>query len=161
MTLNLNLKDPIFWCILAAIICVIVALSHCSHTPVTIPVDLKKSEIVKEKHVADSIREVIVYKDRIRVNDVHHYHAVRYDSLIPCPDKLAIADTVIFIDSSEISSLKASLFVKGLIIANQDTVIRNDSIAYRKLAKKLRWQKFKTKVSLALAGVVGVAWLVK
>ena len=161
MTLNLNLKDPIFWCILAAIICVIVALSHCSHTPITIPVDLKKSVIIKEKHVADSIQTVIVYKDRIRVNDVHHYHSVRYDSLIPCPDKLVVADTVVYIDSSEISSLKADLFVKGLIIANQDTVIRNDSIAYRKLARKLRWSRFKTKVALVVAGGLGIIALTR
>lgn len=117
-----------------------------------------------ETKVRDSIRTVIEYKDSIRTKYIHHWHTIRYDSLIPCETLVLFCDTIIRIDSSEIASLKAELVQDSIIEAQLYENIRKDTTVIRKLNKSLKRQKFITKVAFAtgvIAGSVGTYKLTK
>lgn len=140
---------------LVIIILVIVLFRNCGETEHIVNISPIKKEIIKEKKAKDSIHEKVIYKDSIRTKIVVKWKVIRHDSLIPCETKLVICDTLIEQDSGLISSLKAEILVDNLIIHNQDTIIKNDSIALKKANRKLKRQKALTKL-IALVGALGV-----
>jgi len=124
------------------------------HTPLV--ENLKKS-IAANKAKAEKLKPIIIIKDSIRTKYVTKWKEVRHDSLIPCPEKLAIADTVIYRDSSLISSLKLLCRIDSSIIADQSKVIVSDSITInglKKVNKKLTRQNRFWKVVAAIEAAV-------
>ena len=91
----------------------------------------------------DSIQVKVLYKDSIRIKYVDRWHTLkpRLDS-IPCPEALAetivLTDSIIMVDSSEISSLKAEILIDNLIIDNQAEQIKQDSAKIHKLKRHRR-----------------------
>jgi hypothetical protein len=152
MNLNLHLNnDNRNYYILGGIILVMViifTLRRCNRVQPVPPLRI-------ETKVRDSIRTVVIVKDSIRTKYVHHWHTIRYDSLIPCEVKLAIADTVILIDSSEIASLKQLIGQDSIIISKLYDNIRKDTIVIRKLNKSLKRQKFITKIAFGAGAILG------
>lgn len=127
----------------------------------------KKNTIQKQKLKADSLDKASDKTDSVRIIYVTKWQTLKpkLDS-IPCPEALAkiivLTDSIITIDSTQISQLNAELYVKDLVIANQDTIIKNDSIAFKKLSKKLKWQKVKTKaVAVGMGALLGASLLLR
>jgi len=107
----------------------------------TPPVEKLKQSISTNKAKAAKVKDSIIYKETVRVKYVTKWKEVRHDSLIPCPEKLAVADTVIYQDSSLIYSLKLLCKIDSNIIAEQSKVISADSITIKGLKKEVRKQK--------------------
>ena len=118
----------------------------------TIKTEPLKQSIATNKAKAEKLKPIIIIKDREVVKWRDRYHEVRHDSLIPCPEKLAIADTVIYQDSSLIYSLKLLCKIDSNIIAEQSKVISADSITIKGLKKEVRKQKIQK--WLAVIGAV-------
>jgi hypothetical protein len=149
--------------ILVLIVSVIVlSLSKCgSPDPVNFNTIEKKEVIVKQKRIADSLDRRSDISDSIRIVYVTRWRKtkVRIDT-IPCPEALAdvliLTDSIIQIDSTQISQLNAEIFLKDLVIANQDTLLKIDSVTIRQKDKKIK--RLKRQRNLAVG--VGVAgWI--
>lgn len=118
-----------------------------------------KNVINKDKLTKDSIRERIVYKDRIKTEYVVKWRSFKgkVDS-IPCPDALnqaiILTDSIIVIDSSLVASLKSELFIDSLIIKNQDSLIVQDSVKIVSLKKEIKKHK-RQKKFITLVGLTG------
>jgi len=136
-------KQTFIIAVLIAIIAFLLALRSCESSPSTLPVETKelKQSIATNKAKAERLKPIIIIKDSIRTKYVTKWKEVRHDSLIPCPEKLAIADTVIYQDSSLIYSLKLLCKIDSNIIADQSKVIVSDSITIKGLKKEVRKQK--------------------
>ena len=89
----------------------------------------------------DSIKERVVYKDRWRTEFVVKWRTLkgRIDTL-PCEEALPLVinatDSIIYIDSSEIASLKAEILIDSLIISDQDKRHSQDSTNIKKLKRQ-------------------------
>lgn len=135
--------------ILVLIVAVIVlSLSKCGNPePININAIEKKGVIGKQKRIADSLDKRSDITDSIRIVYVERWHKIkgRVDT-IPCPEALAevivLTDSIITVDSTLISQLNGELFIKDLIIANQDTLIKKDSVRIASQEKKIRKLKF-------------------
>ena len=147
-------KQTFIIAVLIAIIAFLLALRSCESSPSTLPVETKelKQYISTNKSKAAKIKDSIIYKEKVRVKYVTKWKEVRHDSLIPCPEKLAVADTVIYQDSSLIYSLKLLCKIDSNIIAEQSKVISADSITIKGLKKEVRKQKIQK--WLAVIGAV-------
>lgn len=145
------------WIIPPAIVIILAMLliPKCSNVPESV---FKPSIQVIRK---DSIHERVVYKDRWRTEVVYKYRHIKVDSL-PCPEAMAevivLTDSIIQIDSSEISSLKAEVLIDNLIINSYKSKVISDSVVITKLSKKLRrsrrWNKI---LGIVAVGAIGVA----
>lgn len=154
-------KNILFF-ILLGFICALVG--YCSHQP-SEPINInaieKKGVVNKQKRIADSLDKRSDITDSIRIVYVERWHKIkgRVDT-IPCPEALAevivLTDSIITVDSTLISQLNGELFIKDLIIANQDTLLRIDSATIRKKDKSIR--KLKRQRNIA-AGVGLLGWL--
>lgn len=155
-----NGKRILFF-ILTGFICALIGfwIPKCSSEPIVVNSNPIKATIKKQKLKADSLDKASDKTDSVRIVYVTKWRTLKpkLDS-IPCPEALAdiiiLTDSIITVDSTQISELNAELFVKDLIIANQDTLLKNDSIAIKKLTKKLKWQKVKTKAVAVGMGVL-------
>lgn len=142
MKLILNNPNPnrLYYALLVlafAVLIIYLFPPNCSGKPY---IAAKPTVLIKQK---DSIRDRIVYKDRERIVYVTKYRTLKgkVDS-IPCPEALnqviVLTDSIIVVDSSLISSLKAELLVDSLIINEQGKVIKKDSTQIVKLERKLK-----------------------
>ena len=111
--------------------------------------DRIKSDIIRK----DSVKEVIVYRDSIRTKYITKWRTIRHDSLIPCEDKLAKCDTILYVDSLLISSLKHEIKLSDTIIHNYQKVVYNDSIVIIGLNRSIKKQRNKTKLAVLVAGL--------
>lgn len=150
-------KQTFIIAVLIAIIAFLLALRSCESSPSTLPVETKelKQSIATNKAKAERLKPIIIIKDSIRTKYVTKWKEVRHDSLIPCPEKLAIADTVIYRDSSLISSLKLLCKIDSSIIADQSKVIVSDSITIKGLKKEVKKQKRQKRILAAIAILLG------
>lgn len=139
--------------VLISIIAFLLALRSCEQ-PKQAKTDTSQLRqiIATNKAKLTVLKPIIIYKDSIRTKYVTKWKEVRHDSLIPCPEKLAVADTVIYQDSSLIYSLKLLCKIDSNIIAEQSKVISADSITIKGLKKEVRKQKIQK--WLAVIGAV-------
>lgn len=121
-------------------------------------VDSLKAVVADLKLRKDSVQIRIDTVEKVRVKYLTKYRGVRYDSLIPCPEKLNLCDSVLAADSTAISELKTVIGVADKIITDQDSIIKLDSLEKQRLrfvndslakANKKRnwrswWKGFKT-----------------
>lgn len=154
-------------CLILIGVILALCLPKCSSEPIVINNNPIKATVQKQKLKADSLDKASDKTDLVRIVYVTKWRTLKpkLDS-IPCPEALAevivLTDSIIMVDSTQISELNAELFVKDLIIAGQDTIIKNDSIALKKLTKKLKWQKVKTKaVAVGMGVLLGASLLVR
>lgn len=143
-------KNIIFF-ILTGIVCAFIGfiVPKCDPEPINFNTIEKKNVINKQKRVADSLDKRSDITDSIRIVYVDRWRAVKTHTVIaPCPEALdrviTLTDSIISIDSTQINQLNAEIYVKELIIANQDTLLRVDSIellAKDKKIRKLKWQR--------------------
>jgi hypothetical protein len=126
--------------------------------------DSLKKEVRKDLMAKDSVHKVVVYRDSIRTKVIWKYRSVKHLDL-PCDTMLEIifaeCDTIIKVDSTLISELRAELFIDDLIIDNQKTIIKSDSVAIAGLQKQVRKQKRRKKFFMAVALALGLVAVVK
>lgn len=136
-------------------------MPKCSKEPVIDNTIQLKKEIIKDKALADSVKRQVIYKDSIRIVYVNKYRDVKTYINLPCDTVLKLVemacDSIIIVDSSEIASLKAEILIDGLIINNQDKLIRMDSITIMGLNKSIRKHKRQKKL---IAGGMGALLLI-
>lgn len=122
--------------------------------------DTIKDTINTQLKQKDSVKTVVIIKDSIVTKYRTKYKTIRHDSLIPCPEKLEVADKVIEADSSLIFSLKQELFIDSIILGNYSKLASRDSSTIAKLDKKLkRAKKINRILSIVTIGAIGVAVL--
>ena len=149
--MSLPSRSNIVIAILALCVIILIAFKGCGTEPI------KPIEPLKAKN--DSIHERVVYKDRWRTEVVVKYRTLkgRIDT-IPCPDALnqaiILTDSIIMVDSSLISSLKAEILIDNLIISQ-------DSIKIISLTKDVKKQKRRKKLWQSIAVALGVIAAVK
>lgn len=135
--------DKYSWLIILLLVLALVFLKNCNSEPKP-PINLKP-----EIKLQDSFRTVIRYKDSVRIKQLVKWSVIKKEvenDSTPCGNEIRYivqeADTIIRIDSSEISSLKNLVSVDSIIQKKQAKQI--DSLTH-----KLKWQKIKTKLILA------------
>lgn len=107
----------------------------------------------------DSVRTVIEYRDRIREKIVYKYKTIRHDSLLPCEEKLILCDTLLYVDSTLIQSLKAEITLSDTIISKQGQLILSQENDIKDLTKDLKKEKRKKRfwqIMTAAAGAIAI-----
>lgn len=113
----------------------------------------KKDSVKVAANKSDSIRVKFIVKWRTKLHDTTIYK--------PCEELIVICDSIILVDSTEISQLKQVINYSDSIILNQKVMLYNDSLdllAAKKYGKKQRRQK---NLALLGLGVLGGVLLVK
>ncbi len=104
---------------------------------------------VKKKEPA---RDTIIYKYRYLKGKID---SIPCDSLLP--KIVNICDSIIYTDSSLISSLKGVIKVDSGIISNYKKIVVNDSTTIVGLNKEIKKQKQQKKL---IGGIGAVGWLI-
>ena len=157
MKLQIMKQSTKYLLLIIAVMLIIIMVQFCSQKgSVVIPNNSNlKLSIATNKAKAEKLKPIIIIKDSIRTKYVTKWKEVRHDSLIPCPEKLAVADTVIYQDSSLIYSLKLLCKIDSNIIAEQSKVISADSITIKGLKKEVKKQKRQKRILAAIAILLG------
>lgn len=149
-------------------------IPSCEKTPITVNTnrisDSIKTELKKNFINKDSVKKEIIYRDSIRTVAIWKYRESK-TLILPCDTMLEIifaeCDTVIKVDSTLISELKAELFISDLIIGNQKEIIKIDSLrigslsadslkSHKKIRRLKRTRNFLSGVAIAF-GLVAIA----
>ena len=121
-----------------------------------------KSNIKKLTVKKDSVKLAANKTDSIRTKIVIKWRAAKHDTIYKeCKELIVICDSIIKIDSTQISQLRQVITLSDSIIDNQKIIIHNDSIdkiALTKWGKKQRRQKNLAFLGL---GVLGGMLLIK
>lgn len=150
---------PFFIAILVTIAFIVGRCEHGKPMPIHISRDSIINQVAGMMARRQAVTTIVAYKDSIRDRWNTKYKEIRYDSLIPCPEKLAIADTVIINDSSEIASLSALVGVQDSIIIGQGKIIQGDSVTIIDLKKDVRKQKRQKWLAIGATVIFGSAAL--
>ena len=114
--------------------------------------ELIKTNIKKLTVKKDSVKVEANKTDSIRTKIVIKWRAAKHDTIYKeCKELIVICDSIISVDSTQISQLRQVITLSDSIIDNQKIIIHNDSIdkiALTKWGKKQRRQK-----TLALLGI--------
>ena len=126
-----------------------VALSDNKPTKTNIKkLTVKKDSVKVEANKTDSIRTKIVIK----------WRSAKHDTIYKeCKELIVICDSIISVDSTQISQLRQVITLSDSIIDNQKIIIYNDSIdkiALTKWGKKQRRQKHLAFLGLGILGGV-------
>lgn len=152
-TLRNNWLKVLALILLVVLICLI---PKCQNEPKQ-PVNEFKPLIQKR----DSIIKVVEYRDSVRTIYLTKWRKVKYTDTIPCEtlyhEVVAICDTLIQKDSSEIVALKSVVKQDSVIIYQAFNRISSDSTRIVLLQKKLKRQKLFTKISFGAGVIVGGA----
>lgn len=124
----------------------------------TIKTNIKKLEVKKvaeqvKANKTDSIRIKYVTKWRLKIKDSIVYK--------PCEELIIICDSIITVDSTQISQLRQVITLSDSIILNQKIIIRNDSIDINCLTKWGKKQRRQKNLALLGLGVLGGVLIVK
>ena len=124
--------------------------------------ELIKTNIKKLTVKKDSVKVEANKTDSIRTKIVIKWRAAKHDTIYKeCKELIVICDSIIKIDSTQISQLRQVITLSDSIIDNQKIIIHNDSIdkiALTKWGKKQRRQKNLAFLGL---GVLGGVLIVK
>lgn len=124
--------------------------------------ELIKTNIKKLTVKKDSVKVEANKTDSIRTKIVIKWRAAKHDTIYKeCKELIVICDSIIKIDSTQISQLRQVITLSDSIILNQKIIIYNDSIdkiALTKWGKKQRRQK---NLALLGLGVLGGVLIVK
>ena len=124
--------------------------------------ELIKTNIKKLTVKKDSVKVEANKTDSIRTKIVIKWRAAKHDTIYKeCKELIVICDSIIKIDSTQISQLRQVITLSDSIIDNQKIIIYNDSIdkiALTKWGKKQRRQK---NLAILGLGVLGGVLIVK
>lgn len=124
--------------------------------------ELMKTNIKKLTVKKDSVKVEANKTDSIRTKIVIKWRAAKHDTIYKeCKELIVICDSIISVDSTQISQLRQVITLSDSIIDNQKIIIHNDSIdkiALTKYGKKQRRQKNLAFLGL---GVLGGMLLIK
>lgn len=114
----------------------------------------------------DSIKGVIKKNDSVRIEYVIKWRKLKADTVkIPCDSMLAkvihTCDTIITIDSTEISNLKKVVSNDSIVIKDLFSVVRIDSIEIVRLNKAVKKERRRKRWALVLAGALGIGLIIK
>lgn len=122
--------------------------------------EILKSVISDLNHENDSLKVKANLKDTVWMKGAIRWRDAKgkykADS-IPCDSLIVICDTLLYQDSSYISTLKTIIKVDSNIIANYEKIVRNDSIyieALKKQVKKERRKKWVFGGAGLLTGII-------
>jgi hypothetical protein len=120
---------------------------------------LKKANAVLAK-VNDSLLLVDKKHDTIRVEVVKRYRTIAHDTIYQiCEPIVKLCDSIILIDSSQISNLKQIVKNDSTIISNYKKVSNNDSLTIVGLNKEIKKHKRHKKLlagGLALVSAIAI-----
>ena len=118
--------------------------------------ELIKTNIKKLTVKKDSVKVEANKTDSIRTKIVIKWRAAKHDTIYKeCKELIVICDSIIKIDSTQISQLRQVITLSDSIIDNQKIIIYNDSIdkiALTKWGKKQRRQKNLAFLGLGVLG---------
>jgi len=125
-----------------------------------------KQQIKKDIKDRDSLIKLANKKDSVRIETIVKYKWLKGKTdTVPCEDLLPlvynVCDSIIIVDSSEISILRDVIKNDSVIICNYQKVSYNDSICIIGLKKQVKCQKVKTRLAWIVAGVLGGVAFVK
>lgn len=121
--------------------------------------ELIKTNIKKLTVKKDSVKVEANKTDSIRTKIVIKWRAAKHDTIYKeCKELIVICDSIISVDSTQISQLRQVITLSDSIIDNQKIIIYNDKIALTKWGKKQRRQKNLAFLGL---GVLGGMLLIK
>lgn len=146
-------SNRIYIFIIFALVCLwIMSITHkCEYK--------QEPKIIIQTEFRDSLIEVFKYRDSIRTKYINKWRTIKVkpDSY-PCDTFLqhviTFCDTIIYVDSLTIASLKSVVKEDSVIISKCTKRISEDSLEINKLNKKLKRQKIFTKVAF-FTGLVG------
>ena len=118
--------------------------------------ELIKTNIKKLTVKKDSVKVEANKTDSIRTKIVIKWRAAKHDTIYKeCKELIVICDSIISVDSTQISQLRQVITLSDSIIDNQKIIIYNDSIdkiALTKYGKKQRRQKNLAFLGLGVLG---------
>lgn len=157
-----NLKY--FYIVIIAILLIILAFKSCNNKPIEVhnnePLKTKVKTLTIKK---DSSNVAANKSDSTRIKYVIKWRTKLHDTIIykPCEELILICDSIIIVDSTEISQLKQVINFSDSIITTQKVMLYNDSLdllAAQKLQRKTKRQR---NLALLGLGVVGGVLIVK
>ncbi len=124
--------------------------------------DSLKKVISEQERVTDSLLVIAKKKDSVRVEYVTRWRKLKGDTaFIPCvsilPKIVNLCDSIVYVDSSEIATLKQVIKSDSVIKQNYKNVVTNDSIAIVSLNKEVKNQKQQKRL---IGGIGAIGWLV-
>ena len=126
-------------------------------------IDSLKAEIAKMDIEKDSLLVIAKKKDSVRVEYVTKWRKLKGDTAyLPCdsilPQIVNLCDSIIYVDSSQISTLKKVIKTDSSIISNYKKVVKDDSITIVNLNKEIKkHKKHKRWLGIGLGVAAGVA----
>jgi hypothetical protein len=121
-----------------------------------------KDRIITLVNESDSTKSEVKKQDVIRIKQVIKWRDRVHDTVFKeCEELILICDTIIKIDSTQISTLKHVVTLSDSIIATQKIMLRNDSLDITGLKKSLKKQKRKTGLAVTGLIIVGAAAILK
>lgn len=114
---------------------ILICFRECGSRP-EIPDNSIKKEIVSLKQDIDSVKPIIIEREKEVIKWRTKWREVRHDSLIPCEELLVYCDTLVLADSSLIAEQKVLIGIQDSVIRMQDIVIKSDSVTIKELSKK-------------------------
>lgn len=126
--------------------------------------DSLKKVISAQERVTDSLLIIAKKKDSVRVEFVIKWRKLKVDTaFIPCdsilPKIVNLCDSIIYVDSSEIATLKQVIKNDSSIIQNYKRVAINDSttiVSLNKDIKKHKRHKRWLGIGMAAVGVIAI-----
>ena len=113
----------------------------------------KEDSTKKEVKKTDSVRTKYVIKWRTKLHDTTIYK--------PCEELILICDSIIVVDSTEISQLRQVILYSDSIIVNQKVIIHNDSLDITCLKNSVKKQRRQKNLALLGLGVLGGVLIIK
>lgn len=149
--------------IIIGILLILLCFKQCN---VTQPIQHNNEPIKKDIKALEVKKAAEQFKanktDTIRLKGIDRWHKAKTDTLyLPCKDIIALADTIILIDSTEISQLRQINLFNDSIITDQKILLYNDSLDILALKKYCKQQKRQKNIALLGLGVLGGILLVK
>lgn len=124
--------------------------------------ELIKTNIKKLTVKKDSVKVEANKTDSIRTKIVIKWRAAKHDTIYKeCKELIVICDSIISVDSTQISQLRQVITLSDSIIDNQKIIIHNDSIDKVSLTKYGKKQKRQKNLALLGLGVLGGMLILK
>ncbi|MDD1444220.1 hypothetical protein MEO93_28555 [Dolichospermum sp. ST_sed3] len=124
--------------------------------------ELIKNNIKKLTVKKDSVKVEANKTDSIRTKIVIKWRASKHDTVYKeCKELIVICDSIISVDSTQISQLRQVITLSDSIIDNQKIIIHNDSIDKVCLTKWVKNQSRQKNLAFLGLGVLGGMLLIK
>ena len=148
--------------VIIAILLIILAFKSCGNKVITTNNEPIKARIVYLNRKADSTKVAANVSEVTRIKYVTKWRAAIHDTIYkPCEELIIICDSIISIDSTQISQLRQVITLSDSIILNQKIIIHNNSLDAICLKKSIRKQRRHKNLALIGLGVITVLSVVK